>query len=55
MKYRLRILLELAGRRANIDFHYDGTPKWTRVEEVGNTGGSSDLLEKLHQLMGAIA
>lgn len=55
MQYRLRILFEFEGRRTNIDFHYDGTPKWTRVEEVGSAGGVSELFNRLHQLLGAIA
>jgi hypothetical protein len=54
MQYRLRILFELNGSQENIDFHYDSSPKWTKVEEVGGNGSSGGLFERLHQLLGSI-
>ncbi|MEI6302578.1 MAG: AAA family ATPase [Betaproteobacteria bacterium] len=54
MQYRLRILFGLDGQSRSIDFHYDGTPKWTRVEEVGGAGSSGGLLERLHHLLGSL-
>lgn len=54
MQYRLRILFDLDGRRRSIDFHYDSTQKWTRVEEVGGAGSSEGLLERLYQRLGVI-
>lgn len=50
--YRLRIHFEVNGRRSRIDFHYDGTPKWTRVEEVGGPGSSRGFVERLKNLLG---
>jgi hypothetical protein len=55
MQYRLRILFGLDGQNRSIDFHYDSTPKWTRVEEVGGAGASGGLLERLHRLLGSLA
>ncbi|MBP6645101.1 MAG: AAA family ATPase [Burkholderiaceae bacterium] len=54
MQYRLRILFAVDGHHRSIDFHYDSTQKLTLVEEVGGTGSSGGLLERLHQLLGGI-
>lgn len=54
MQYRLRMLFGRDGQNRSIDFHYDGTPKWIRAEEVGGAGASGGLLERLHHLLGSI-
>ena len=54
MQYRLRICFGFDGQSRSIDFHYDGTPKWTRVEEVGGAGSSGGLIERLHHLLGSL-
>lgn len=44
MQYRLRMDFEWQGHHVKIDFHYDGTPKWIRVEEVGGQGRAGACL-----------
>ena len=55
MQYRLRIVFSLDGQKRSLDFHFDGTPKWTRVEEVGGAGSSRGLIERIHHLLGLIS
>ena len=45
MQYRLRVELDDGRRRGKLDFHHDGTPKWTKVEEVGGQGASHGLVD----------
>jgi hypothetical protein len=54
MQFRLRIVFGLDGQNRSLDFHYDGTPKWTWVEEVGGAGSSEGLIGRLHHLLGSI-
>ncbi len=51
--YRLRGRFEVGGHRSNIDFHYDGKERWTRVEEVGGVGASRGLVGRLQELVGS--
>lgn len=52
-QYCLRLAFDTGGRRAEIDFFYDGTPKWTRVLEVGGPGASRGLIEQVREAIGA--
>ena len=51
MQYRLRMEFADGNHQAKIDFHYDGTPKWTRVEEVGGAGRSHGLIDSVRALL----
>lgn len=51
LPYRLRMVFEMGGRRSKIDFHYNGMPKWIRVEEVGGPGTSHGLVDRLKSLL----
>jgi energy-coupling factor transporter ATP-binding protein EcfA2 len=50
--YRLRIRFTDGARRGEIDFCYDGTPKWTKVQEVGGPGKSQGLIDRVRSLLG---
>ena len=49
--YRLRVGFSQNGQSAVLDFLFNGTPKWTRVEEVGGAGTSRGLLAKIQGLL----
>jgi hypothetical protein len=49
--YRLRIGFSDGARLGHIDFYYDGTPKWTKVEEVGGPGKSQGLFDCIRSLL----
>ena len=49
--YRLRIGFTDGARRGQIDFCYDGTPKWTKVQEVGGPGKSQGLFDRIRSLL----
>ena len=49
--YRLRIGFTDGARRGQIDFCYDGTPKWTKVQEVGGPSKSQGLFDRVRSLL----
>jgi len=49
--YRLRIGFTDGARRGQIDFCHDGTPKWTKVQEVGGPGKSQGLFDRIRSLL----
>ena len=51
MPYRLRVEFESAGRRAKIDFCYNGKQTWTSAAEVGGPGASGGLVDRVRQLL----
>ncbi|MTW21943.1 AAA family ATPase [Allochromatium palmeri] len=51
MPYRLRIEFETAGRRAKIDFYYNGKQTWTSAIVVGGPGASGGLIDRVQQLL----
>ncbi|MCF7983067.1 MAG: AAA family ATPase [Thiohalocapsa sp.] len=51
LPYRLRIGFTDGGRRGEIDFCYDGTPKWTKVQEVGGPGKTQGLIDRVRSLL----
>lgn len=51
LPYRLRVDLAEGTHRGAIDFCYDGTPKWTKVLEVGGPGQSGGLIERVRGLL----
>lgn len=50
LSYRLRIELTDGVRHGTLDFCYDGTPKWTQVQEVGGLGKSQGLIDQVRSL-----
>ncbi len=50
LPYRLRIEFSDGTRRGAIDFCYDSTPKWTKVQEVGGAGKSQGLIDQVRSL-----
>jgi hypothetical protein len=51
LPYRLRIGFTDGARRGEIDFCYDGTPKWTKVQEVGGPGKTQGLIDRVRSLL----
>ncbi|MBK1620315.1 hypothetical protein CKO42_18085 [Lamprobacter modestohalophilus] len=51
LPYKLRIEISDGARHGTLDFCYDGTPKWTVVQEVGAPGKSQGLFDMVKALM----
>jgi hypothetical protein len=51
LPYRLRIGFTDGVRQGEIDFCYDGTPKWTKVQEVGGPGKTQGLIDWVRSLL----
>ncbi|WP_296697464.1 ATP-dependent DNA helicase [Thiocapsa sp. UBA6158] len=51
LPYRLRIEISDGTRHGAIDFCYDNTPKWIRVQEVGGAGKSQGLIDRIRSLL----
>ncbi|MGD9975656.1 MAG: ATP-dependent RecD-like DNA helicase [Desulfatirhabdiaceae bacterium] len=51
MPYRLRVTFEGNGMPFQIDFNFDKTPQWTKVEEVGGRGTSRGFIDVIRKHM----
>jgi len=50
-QYRLRVEFDESDERHRIDFFYNGRKAWTSAQEVGGTGSSKGLIERVRRLM----
>ncbi|MFK0571716.1 ATP-dependent RecD-like DNA helicase [Endozoicomonas sp.] len=51
LSYRLRLGFSDGSRVKKIDFNYNGSEQWTRVEAVGGPGASGGVLDKVRSLL----